>query len=488
MKLGISVGYWGLGPAKDEQLAMARRAEALGFDSIWVAEAYGSDAPTVLAHLAGATERIGLGSAIMQIPARSAATTAMTAMTIDQLSGGRFRLGLGVSGPQVSEGWHGVRFARQLARTRDYVNVLRLALARERVAYRGETLQLPLPDGPGKPLKLTIGPVQKRLPILLAAMGPRNVALAGELADGWIPTFFSPEHVDVLRAPLLEGAERAGRDAGAVAVCPQVGICVSDDFDEARDAMRPLLALYIGGMGSRNRNFYAALAARYGYEAEARRVQDLYLSGRTREAMAALPDALIDATSICGPPRVVRARLDAFADTGANTLILVPVAVRGEDVIAQIERIAGTAGLGAAGTNAATIPFRDAMERADESALAASLAPDIEFRSPAVHTPYRGRDAVMPVLRAVLTAVEGLRYVDALRTDHQEVLRFVARAGNREVEGVDLLRFDADGLVSELTVMIRPLSGLIAVREAVGAALREADGDRSLPLRGGAPS
>src|SRR6201996_974915 len=214
MKLGLHIGYWGLWGGAEEQLAAVKEAEALGYDSVWTAEAYGSDAATILAWLAGQTERVKLGSAIFQMPGRSAAMTAMTAATIDQLSDGRMLLGIGSSGPQVAEGWHGQRFAHQLQRTREYVEVVRRALSRERLTYEGETLQLPLPDGPGKPLKLMIEPVQPRIPIYLAAIGPRNTALAGEVADGWLPTFFSPEHVSDLRALLQEGGDRAGRSLG----------------------------------------------------------------------------------------------------------------------------------------------------------------------------------------------------------------------------------------------------------------------------------
>src|SRR5579864_1675055 len=211
MKLGVHIGYWGLGLSSEDQLKIVREAESLGFDSVWTAEAYGSDAATILGWLAGQTSRIRLGSGIFQMPARSAAMTAMTAATIDQLSGGRMIIGIGSSGPQVAEGWHGQRFAKQLQRTREYVAVVRMALARERVEFKGETLELPLPDGPGKALKLTISPVQERIPIFLAAIGPKNTALAGEIADGWIPTFFSPEHVAHLRALLEEGAARSGK-------------------------------------------------------------------------------------------------------------------------------------------------------------------------------------------------------------------------------------------------------------------------------------
>src|SRR3954468_20518121 len=195
MKLGLHIGYWGLGMTAPEQLALVQEAERLGYDSVWTAEAYGSDAATILGWLAQATERIKLGSAIFQMPGRTPAMTAMTAATLDQLSHGRFILGLGSSGPQVAEGWHGQRFARQLQRTREYVAVVRKALPRERLVFKGETLELPLPDGPGKALKLTIGPVQERIPIYLAAVGPKNTTLAAEIADGFMPFLFSPEHV-----------------------------------------------------------------------------------------------------------------------------------------------------------------------------------------------------------------------------------------------------------------------------------------------------
>src|SRR5690242_9838734 len=222
MKLGVHVGYWGLGMGPAEQLRVVQEAERLGYDSVWAAEAYGSDAATVLAWLAAGTSKIKLGSAIFQMPGRSAAMTAMTAATIDELSGGRMLLGIGSSGPQVAEGWHGQRFARQLQRTREYVAVVRMALARERVEFHGQTLELPLPDGPGKALKLTIGPVQERIPIYLAAIGPRNTELAGEIADGWLPIFLSPEHLGELRELLRRGAERAGRSLKGFVVAPTV--------------------------------------------------------------------------------------------------------------------------------------------------------------------------------------------------------------------------------------------------------------------------
>lgn len=340
MKLGVAVGYWGMGLTAAQQLEIARTAEELGYDSIWAAEAYGSDAASVLAWLAAGTSRIKLGAGIFQIPARSAAMTAMTAATIDQLSGGRMLLGLGTSGPQVSEGWHGVRFPRQVERTRDYVAVVRMALAHQKVEYHGETLDLPMPNGPGKALKLTIHPVQKQIPIFLAVLGPKNVALAGEIADGWLPVFFSPEHVSRLRVPLEEGAARAGRSLDGFRVCPTVNVMISDDVASARDAMRPMLALYIGGMGSREQNFYNRLVSSYGFEAAAREVQDLYLDGKRAAAMEALPDALIDMTSIAGPKDRARERLRAFRDAGVETLIVSPMAFDAEDRQQQLRLVA----------------------------------------------------------------------------------------------------------------------------------------------------
>src|SRR5437763_6000095 len=325
MKLGLNVAYWGLGLTAAEQLELVREAERLGYDSVWAAEAYGSDAATVLAWLAGQTETINLGSAIFQMPARSPAMAAMTAATLDQISGGRFRLGLGPSGPQVSEGWHGVRFARQLQRTREYVEVVRKALARERLAYHGETIELPLPDGPGKALKLTIAPEQAHIPIYIAAIGPRNVTLVGEIADGWLPVFFSPEHVSEFRPLLEEGAARARRSIDEeFDISPTVNVLVSDDIDAARDAMRPVLALYVGGMGSREKNFYNRLVQRYGFEDAAREVQDLYLEGRKDEAAGALPAELIATTTLAGPADVVRDRLAGHRDAGAATLQISP--------------------------------------------------------------------------------------------------------------------------------------------------------------------
>ena len=340
MKLGVHIGYWGLGLTRDDQLEIVREAERLGYDSVWAAEAYGSDAATILGWIAGHTERIRIGSAIFQMPARSPAMTAMTAATLDQLSGGRMLLGLGSSGPQVAEGWHGQRFARQLQRTREYVAVVRKALNRERLEFHGETIELPLPDGPGKALKLTIAPVQERIPIYLAAIGPKNTQLAGEIADGWIPMFFSPENVGELRPLLEEGARRAGRSLDGFDIAPSVSVAVDDDLGAARDRMRPFIALYVGGMGSREQNFYNALAVRYGFEEAARRVQDLYLNGRRDDAAAAVPDELVDTVTLCGPADRVRERLAVYRDAGVGTLGITPMAATKAERIEQLRRVA----------------------------------------------------------------------------------------------------------------------------------------------------
>jgi F420-dependent oxidoreductase-like protein len=327
MRLGLHIGYWGLGLTADEQLKLVREAESLGFDSIWSAEAYGSDAATVLAWLAGQTETIRLGSAIFQMPGRTPAMTAMTAATIDQISNGRMLLGIGSSGPQVAEGWHGQPFAKQLQRTREYVEILRKALARERLAYDGDSYVLPIPDGPGKALKLMIAPVQERIPIYIAAIGPKNTALTGEIADGWIPTFFSPEYMHESKKLLEEGA--AKREGGKLPddfdIAPMVSIAIDDDIDRARDAVRPLLALYVGGMGSRDKNFYNQLVSRYGFEDAAKEVQDLYLSGKKDEAAAALPAELIDQTTLVGSADHIKERLAVYADAGVGTLMVSPM-------------------------------------------------------------------------------------------------------------------------------------------------------------------
>ncbi len=331
MRLGLHVGYWGLGLTAEQQLEIVREAESAGFDSVWAAEAYGSDAATVLAWLAANTERIRIGSAIFQMPGRTPAMTAMTAATLDHISEGRMILGLGSSGPQVAEGWHGQRFAKQLLRTREYVAIVRKALSRERLEFDGEEYTLPLPDGPGKALKLTIAPVQEQIPIYVAAIGPNNTRLCGEVADGWMPFMLSPEHVGEFRELLDEGAARAGRTLDdSFDIAPNVSVSVDDDIDRARDAVRPLLALYVGGMGSRERNFYNALVRRYGFEDAADEVQNLYLDGKREEAAAALPVDLIDKVALCGPKEYVAERLAVYREAGVGTLIVSALAMTPE--------------------------------------------------------------------------------------------------------------------------------------------------------------
>jgi F420-dependent oxidoreductase-like protein len=340
MKLGVHIGYWGLGLTSEDQLEIVREAERLDYDSVWTAEAYGSDSATILGWIAGLTEKIKIGSAIFQMPGRSPAMTAMTAATLDQLSGGRMLLGIGSSGPQVSEGWHGVRFAHQLARTREYIAIVRKALDRERLEFSGEHFELPLPDGPGKALKLTIATVQERMPIYLAAIGPKNTALAGEIADGWIPTLLSPEALPELRKSLEEGAQRSGRSLDGFDIAPTVNVMVTDDQDGARDATRPFVALYVGGMGSRKQNFYNALMRRYGFEEAAEKVQDLYLEGKKEEAAAALPNEFLDQVALIGPRDVVRERLRVYKDAGVGTLGLMPLAFDKAGRLEQLRTVA----------------------------------------------------------------------------------------------------------------------------------------------------
>ena len=339
MRLGLNLGYWGAGNDADN-LVLAQEADRLGYAVTWVAEAYGSDAPTVLAWVAAQTSRIDIGSAVMQIPARSPAMTAMTAATLDTLSGGRFRLGLGVSGPQVSEGWHGVRFDRPLSRTREYVEIVRMALRRETVRYQGRHWTLPLPDGPGKAIKLTVHPVRAEIPIYLAAVGPKNLELTGEIADGWLAIFFSPEHAELFLAPLRAGRAKAQAGLAELDVVASVPVVIGPDLDAAAAYVRPYAALYVGGMGSREQNFYNDLARRMGYEREAQQVQDLYLARNHRDAAAAVPLEFIDRTSLIGPPERIRDRMHAHAEAGVTTLTVQPLASTLEARLATVRQVA----------------------------------------------------------------------------------------------------------------------------------------------------
>ncbi|WP_275560586.1 LLM class F420-dependent oxidoreductase [Streptomyces sp. 5-6(2022)] len=336
MRLGINLGYWGAGMDADN-LAVAREADRLGYSVCWAAEAYGSDAATVLAWVAARTERIDVGSAIFQIPARTPAMTAMTAATLDTLSGGRFRLGLGVSGPQVSEGWYGVRFDKPLARTREYVEIIRKAMSRERLTHEGRNWTLPLPDGPGKPLKLTVHPVREYIPLYIAAIGPKNLEQTGEIADGALVLFYDPEHAEeTTLSSLRAGREKAGKDLEGFDVVPTVPMALGDDVRALADQFRPYTALYVGGMGSAKQNFYNRLAQRMGYEKEAAEIQEKYLSGDKEGAAAAVPHELIDSTALLGPVERIADRMQAYAGAGVTTLSLTPAGFTLEERLAGL--------------------------------------------------------------------------------------------------------------------------------------------------------
>jgi F420-dependent oxidoreductase-like protein len=322
VRLGLNLGYQTAWSTPADHLALTREADRLGYAVVWAAEAYGSDSPSMLAWLAGQTERIDVGSAVMQIPARTPAATAMTATTIDMLSGGRFRLGLGVSGPQVSEGWHGVRFAKPLARTREYVDIVRLAVARKEVSYAGNHYVLPLPDGPGKALRLGFHPPRDRIPIYLAAVGPKNLELAGEIADGWLAIFYAPDFAAEQLGAIAAGRARAGRTLDGFDVVPSVPVVIGDDVAACAELVRWYAALYVGGMGSREQNFYNQLATRMGYGDAAREVQELYLAKRQRDAAAAVPLEFIDRTSLLGPKERIARRMREYAESGVTTLSL----------------------------------------------------------------------------------------------------------------------------------------------------------------------
>lgn len=327
MRLGLNMGY--AGAKVDPRMDLVVEADRLGYHSVWVAEVYGSDAVSMLAWYGASTERIHLGSGILQMPARTPAMTAMTAVTLSELSGGRFLLGLGTSGPQVVEGWHGVPYGKPLGVTREYVSIVRSALAREKLDHHGTYYQIPY-DGPGasglgRPLRLTVHPTHE-VPIYLAAIGPKNVALTAEIADGWLPFWFSPYRAgEVFADALAEGVAKSGdpskRDRFDIA--PTVPAVVTDDPEQALWGVKPLLALYVGGMGARGKNFYFDLVCRYGYEAEATKIQDLYLAGEKEAAVMAVPDALVEEVALIGPPAALRDKLEAWKESGVTTLCVV---------------------------------------------------------------------------------------------------------------------------------------------------------------------
>lgn len=341
MRLGLMVGYSG---AKITlPMEMIKEADRLGFYAVWTAEAYGSDAVVPLAWIGAQTTRIHLGTAIMQMPARTPASTAMTAMTLDQLSNGRMLLGLGLSGPQVVEGWHGTAYGKPLAKTREYVSIVRQIFARQApLEHVGEHYQIPYRGGDatglGKPLK-SILHGRADLPIYLAAIGPKNVALAAEIADGWLPMIFSPSHYgSVYQEAVDEGFARAGhgKSLAGFDIAPSVPVALGDDVDACRAMIKPFLALYVGGMGARGRNFYYDLACRYGFDSAAARVQELYLSGQRDAAAAAIPDALVDAVALCGPKARIAAQLEMWQASPVTTLNISTFDPRAVRVMAEL--------------------------------------------------------------------------------------------------------------------------------------------------------
>ncbi len=322
MRLELHLGP--SGPTLADPAPLALEAERLGFDCVWSAESYGSDAVSVAAWVAARTTRIGIGTAVAQIPARTPATSAMTALTLDHLTSGRFRLGLGVSSPVVSEGWHGVPFGRPLTRTREYVAIVREILRREQpLEFHGEVYDLPLVGraSRGKPLKSILHPVRPDLPIYLAAISQKNVELAAECADGWIPAFYAPAQTHVFADALQRGFERAARRREDFDIAPLVTVRIGENLAACRASVKEAIALYVGGMGSRSDNFYAALVAQYGYEAHVRRIQDHFLAGNREAAAAAVPDALVDEVALVGPPARIADRLETWREAGVDAII-----------------------------------------------------------------------------------------------------------------------------------------------------------------------
>jgi F420-dependent oxidoreductase-like protein len=326
VKLGYHSGYWSSGPPAGAAEAVIA-ADQLGFDSVWTAEAYGSDALTPLAWWGAATKNIRLGTNIMQISARTPAATAMAALTLDHLSGGRFVLGLGASGPQVVEGWYGQPYPKPLARTREYVEIIRSVLARDKpVEYDGQFYRLPFAGGAGlgKPLRSTVHPLRADIPIFLAAEGPKNVALSAEIGDGWLPLFFSPKADGFYRTALAEGFARPGARRGFddFEVAAGVPVVVHDDVERAADFLRPMLALYVGGMGAKSANFHRDVFVRLGYEAECEKITDLYLAGHRKDAIAAVPTKLVEDVALIGPAAKIRDELAAWRETVITTLLV----------------------------------------------------------------------------------------------------------------------------------------------------------------------
>jgi F420-dependent oxidoreductase-like protein len=353
LKLGLNLGYWGIGPQGDEATEIVLAAERAGFDSVWAAESYGSDAVSVLAYLAAKTETVQLGAAILQVPARQPAAAAMAGITIDALSGGRFIFGFGPSGPQVSEGWYGVPYAKPWGRTKEYVEVVKEIVAREgRLEHSGEHYTLPLTEGEGvtgqgKALKLNVHPIRSEIPVYLGAIGRKSVEIAAEIADGWIPIFFSVDKwQDAWGEHIEAGLEKGGRSREDFAVSPSVQVAIDGDLDAARGMVKAGLLLYLGGMGSKKTNFYADLTRRFGFAEVADEVQSLYLDGKREEAYNAIPDELVDATAMIGTEDEVAERVKRFADAGVDRMIVSPMHGNSDENVRCLEKLADMVGAG----------------------------------------------------------------------------------------------------------------------------------------------
>src|SRR3954451_22835115 len=342
LKLGLNLGYWGIGPQGDEATEIVLAAERFGFDSVWAAESYGSDAVSVLAYLAAKTETIGLGAAILQVPARQPAAAAMAGVTIDALSGGRFIFGFGPSGPQVSEGWYGVPYAKPWGRTREYIEIVRQIVAREgRLEYDGQHFKLPLPGGEGKALKLNFHPVRNRIPIFVGAIGRKSVEMAAEICDGWIPIFCSPDAFESTWGEHLEaGFAKGGRKRSDLEVSPSLQVAIDGDLEAAKNVVKAGLVLFFGGMGSRKTNFYVDLAHRFGFGEVADEVQQRFQDGDRDGAFKAMPDEIVEATSLVGSEAEVSERVERFRGAGIDRLIVSPVHVDQAEQRHTLERLA----------------------------------------------------------------------------------------------------------------------------------------------------
>jgi len=339
MKVSMPLSYAG---GFKQSAAQAVALEKAGLDTVWVAEAYGFDGVSMMGYLAAVTETVEIGSAILPIYTRTPTLLGMTAAGVDALSDGRCILGIGASGPQVIEGFHGVPYTQPLTRTREIIEICRQVWARERVAYDGKAYTLPLPPdqgtGLGKSLKLITRPVRDRIPVYVAALGPKNVRMTAEVADGWLPLFYLPEKVDdVWGDDLRAGAAARADDLAPLEIVAGGLLAVGDDAAAMRELARPMIALYVGGMGAKGRNFYNDLAQRYGFEAEAREIQDLYLDGRKDEAAAAVPDGLLEAATICGPEGYVRDRIAAYKAAGVTSLNVTPLAADVPALVTQLK-------------------------------------------------------------------------------------------------------------------------------------------------------